>query len=114
MLNNNLRKINKQAQANALLVEIIDVSQKIDDVALQQSVQHQNCQRRDYWSCDCSHYNQTDAIDVLVTKSKAKGPLNWKEQKEIQDKVQQTIQKYQGNHVLDNESKDSDDELVVV
>ncbi|MCO5576281.1 hypothetical protein L7F22_030090 [Adiantum nelumboides] len=48
------------------------------------------------WYCDCYQCGQVEEAEALaVTRAKSKGPINWKDQKDVKGKVHEKVQKEQ-------------------
>ncbi|MCO5561542.1 hypothetical protein L7F22_015162 [Adiantum nelumboides] len=48
------------------------------------------------WYCDCYPDGQVEEAEALaITRAKAKGPINWKDKKDVRDKVHEKVQKEQ-------------------
>ncbi|MCO5573154.1 hypothetical protein L7F22_026920, partial [Adiantum nelumboides] len=61
---------------------------------------------------DCTHHpnHLEEEIDELaITRSKAKGPIDWEQQKGVRDRVQKQVQKEQQHQVLDDNFDSSDE-----
>ncbi|MCO5572454.1 hypothetical protein L7F22_026209 [Adiantum nelumboides] len=56
----------------------------------------QNKEHQDGWYCDCYQCGQVEEVEALaITRAKAKGPINWREQKDVRGKVHEKVQKEQ-------------------
>ncbi|MCO5561472.1 hypothetical protein L7F22_015093, partial [Adiantum nelumboides] len=67
---------------------------------------HQTEQKKEHeegWYCDCYQCGQMEEAEALaITRAKAKGPINWREQKYVRDKVHEKVQKEQVQYAEEN------------
>ncbi|MCO5606103.1 hypothetical protein L7F22_060290 [Adiantum nelumboides] len=82
---------NQQAQANVIYVETQE-QQELEPVMVHQTEQKK--EHEEGWYYDCYQCGQVEEIEALaITRAKSKGPNNWKEQKDVRDKVHAKVRK---------------------
>ncbi|MCO5584418.1 hypothetical protein L7F22_038345 [Adiantum nelumboides] len=91
---------NQQAQANVIYVEIQE-QQELEPIMVHQTEEKKK--HEEGWYYDCYQCGQVEEVEALaITREKSKGSNNWKEQKDVRDKVHAKVQKEQVQYEEEN------------